>query len=337
MNKKWINAIIIIAFMAVTIYVFLTSEEITTIYDIATSLQPLWLGAALFMMVVFHYYNSLVIYQLSQELDHPLRFREALYLSFVGQYYSLITPFASGGQPAQLYVMQSKYEISIAKSTAIIIKKFIIYQVVVSVIAILMFLYKFTYMISNYTAFMLFIVAGLAVNLGGGIVLVMLAYNPEATKAFVIYWLRLLKKLRFFRHTSEEKVHHSLDDYSMYVEEIRKKMDVMLRLTFYTAIQLLAFFSITYFVYLSLGQSGASYLDVLAIQTVVYVVVSFIPTPGGAGASEGSFYILFGGLFSREVLLYGMALWRIIVYYGNMLVSGVVILIDNVYRHIKET
>lgn len=103
-----------------------------------------------------------------------------------------------------------------------------------------------------------------------------------------------------------------------------------------TFIQLTVYFSITYFIYLSLGQDGAHYIDILAIQTIVYVVVSFIPTPGGAGASEGSFYLLFKVFFSRDILLYAMALWRIIVYYGNMILSGLILLGVRIVTYFKK-
>lgn len=174
-------------------------------------------------------------------------------------------------------------------------------------------------------------------NLVGGIGILMLAYNPVATKGFVMWIISAIKKMGLLKKYDSDKALGPIEDYAKHIEEIRQNKKAMLILVVYTVLQLIAFFSITYFVYLALGQTGgASYVDILAIQTVVYVVVSFIPTPGGAGASEGSFYLLFKAFFAGDVLLYGMALWRIIIYYGSILVSGIVIGFDKVFRMVAK-
>ena len=53
-------------------------------------------------------------------------------LATMGFYYNLITPFASGSQPMQIYVL-NKCKMPASKATAVIMNKSIIYQVVVTV------------------------------------------------------------------------------------------------------------------------------------------------------------------------------------------------------------
>jgi uncharacterized protein (TIRG00374 family) len=51
------------------------------------------------------------------------------------------------------------------------------------------------------------------------------------------------------------------------------------------------------------------------LQWVVFTVVTFIPTPGGAGAAEASFYLVYGELIAPEVLGIATAGWRFFTFY----------------------
>ena len=54
-------------------------------------------------------------------------------------------------------------------------------------------------------------------------------------------------------------------------------------------LQLLAFYSIPYFIYQSLGLSGFHWLTITSIQAVLYISVSALPLPGAVGVTEGGF------------------------------------------------
>ncbi len=108
MKKKLFSTGTIVLFMAITIYIFATSKEIGALPKMVKDIQIHWLIMAASLMGLFYIFNTLILHKISHEIRHPLSLKGALYMSFVGQYYSLITPFATGGQPAQVYAMQKK-------------------------------------------------------------------------------------------------------------------------------------------------------------------------------------------------------------------------------------
>lgn len=336
MKRKLISISIICLVTLVTIYIFLTSKEIAELPHMVQMIDYKWLAVAVACILIYIIINTFIIYSISKELTDKLTVRGALYISFVGQYYSLITPFASGGQPAQIYAMNKKYDISVAKATTITVKKFIVYQVVVALFATMMFFIKLGMIVSYYSGIFVFIIIGLIINLFGGIGILLLAYRADAAKKMVLYVFKLIRKIGLFKKTKKEDLLSHIDDYMIHIKELRRNKSKMIEITILTLIQLVIYFSVTYFIYISLGQVGASYVDILAIQTIAYVVVSFIPTPGGVGASEGSFYILFRAFFAKDILLYGMVLWRLIGYYGMIMVSGFVVLIEYVRVIIRK-
>ena len=56
------------------------------------------------------------------------------------------------------------------------------------------------------------------------------------------------------------------------------------------------------------------YLQSLTMCLYVYASVTIVPTPGNAGAAEGSFYLLFDQLDTSGVF-WAMLIWRFLCYY----------------------
>ncbi|GKX28374.1 phosphatidylglycerol lysyltransferase [Vallitalea longa] len=336
MKKKIIGIIIVVVFTIITLYLLSSSEEIAEFPELVKRLDLKFLYIAILLMLLYLLINSTIIFVIGKEISKEITFMKSVYLSFVGQYYSLITPFAAGGQPAQIFAMKSKYNIPISVGTTITVKKFLIFQVVVSLYAISMFFTKIHFIVNRYSGLIVFIVIGLCVNLFGGILIILLSYSKVLVVKILDFIILIAKKLHLAKRIKRDVIVEHIDDYVKNIEEIKNNKKTMITLIIMTFVQLTIYFSITYFIYLSLGSTGANYIDILAIQTIVYVVVSFIPTPGGAGASEGSFYLLFRVFFTRDVLLYAMALWRIITYYGNMIFSGLILLIVRIFGYFKR-
>ncbi|MFP4697197.1 MAG: YbhN family protein [Eubacteriales bacterium] len=335
MNKRVIYYIILVIFTAITVYVVFTSQELDEIPELLNRTKRGYLLVAFCLMFLYLLINALIIQGIGSSISKEFNFRRSFFISLAGQYYSLITPFASGGQPAQVYLMKNKYNIPYKKGITVTLKKFIIFQMVVSLYAVAMFLFKYNLFMTKQKEVLVFIYIGLIVNIIGGLFIIILAYNRKIIRNILNSIIYLLKKLRLFNNFDKNKFNKHIDEYADNIHEIKNNKKMMLKLIGLTIIQLTCYFSITYFIYLSLGFNQAHYIDILAIQTVLYVVISFIPTPGNAGASESGFYIMFSIYFSKEVLLYAMLLWRIIIYYSNLLISGIVVLLDSLLHKTK--
>lgn len=327
MRNKIINIVLIILLTSITFYVVFSSEDIAALPFVIQLLDMNYLLMAFACMSLYLFLNSLIIYIISREVTEEISFWGAVYLNFVGQYYGSITPLACGSQPSQVIVLKTKYNVSISSGSSITMKKFIVYQLVISLFGGWMFLVRYDFVMSHYENYAVFILIGLVGNTIAGLGIVLISYRDVFFKKLFEQLLRLAHFCRLFQKHSIEEVFSQIDEFIVNIEEIKKNKQTMFLVFFYTLLQIIAHFSIAYFIYLAFGQSGYKYLDLLAIQTLIYIAVSFIPTPGNAGASEGGFYIMLRPFFPAHLILYAMAFWRIINYYGNMLVSGLVILV----------
>ena len=80
-------------------------------------------------------------------------------------------------------------------------------------------------------------------------------------------------------------------------------------------------FTVTYWVYRSLGLHGYGILTVTILQAVISVSVDMLPLPGGMGISETLYMAMFVPVFGK-LMLPSMLLSRGIAYYGQMLISA---------------
>ena len=97
-----------------------------------------------------------------------------------------------------------------------------------------------------------------------------------------------------------------------------------------TIIQLSCFFSIPYFVYRSFGLNTASWLDMTLVGAFLQVMVSYFPTPGASGASEGAFYVFYPIFFPKPFIFIAMLMWRILSYYLNIGVGVLLVFLDGI-------
>ncbi len=111
----------------------------------------------------------------------------------------------------------------------------------------------------------------------------------------------------------------------------------MINLTLQTIIQLTAFFGITYFVYRAFGQNDKAFIEVIALQSILYMSISLIPAPGSAGVAEGGFYMVFSSLFSGGAATGAVLIWRGITYYLNLIISGIITVIATAHRGVVES
>ena len=97
---------------------------------------------------------------------------------------------------------------------------------------------------------------------------------------------------------------------------------MILKVFLITMVQRILLFTVTYWVYRSLGFHGYSIITLTILQSVISVSVDMLPLPGGMGISESLYLVMFAPVFG-EALLPAMLLSRGISYYAQMLISAV--------------
>lgn len=87
-------------------------------------------------------------------------------------------------------------------------------------------------------------------------------------------------------------------------------------------VQLAAYHSVPFWVYLAFGLQGQSFWAMVGLQGVLFLSVSSLPLPGAVGLTEGGFLLLYQTIFPGALLPSAMLLSRTVSFYFFLLLSG---------------
>lgn len=334
MNKKnRLTLIYILINIAIILIIGILDPELKDIGQLFKRIKLSWIIGGVLSMGLYWLMDGLVLNYTTSIISGKKDFLSSMKVAIIGQYYNAVTPFASGGQPVQIYYM-GKYGIPGGSASSILLIKFLIFQVVLSLYCIAAFIFKGASIYYRAPLVFWFSVLGFVINAGSAVGLVALSFNKGFVKKLVFGLLSFAHKIRLVKDL--EKTRNTLmghvEDFHRGFSIVRDNVKALLIMGLMTTIQFVGFFSVTYFVYRSFGLRGESWFNIIFMQSLLYLAVSFVPTPGSSGASEAGFMFFFQLFFPKELIFMCMLLWRLITYYLNIIVGGIVILIDSIHN-----
>lgn len=326
-KQKWkmpLSCAFLVGLMAVTFYVVFKDNSIDDILRALATVNPWYIALGLLMAVGIVVFQGLALKVPMRSLGVRTGWGEFLGFSFVGIYFSGITPSSTGGQPMQLYYMRRR-GIAMADASLSLLLANIAYQIVTMVYGLLMLALRFHFVsgaVRGMTALIIFgyAVAGLLL---AGLFFVM--FSKDFARRAVHGIIRLLGRLRILRDTERAtaSADKQIDDYTKGADIIRHRPRLFAGVLALTAAQVTCSFLIPFFVYKAFGLSGAGMMDLLAVQAILSIAVSYLPLPGAVGASEQGFVSMFAGFFTSATLVPAMLLSRGISFYALLIVSGI--------------
>lgn len=326
--RKSINYLLISLSLIMMLYILFRNSDIIQIYAILKNIQIVYIFVAILSLFAFWLFEAYMIYVLITKFTDKGKnidtFWLALKATMVGQYYSNITPFASGGQPVQLFIMKDE-SVSVGSGTAVLVTKFLLFQVGVTFYSLVLAIYRIQQLISYSNGISIFILAGLIINISMISIIILIAIRPNILVKFSEKFFDFLYKHHIIKNPNSmiKKTKQFIFEYEVSIRKLEEDIWFTVKMFLITLIQLTAYFSITFFIYKSLNLNGSSIFEVICLQSFLYMAVSFIPTPGTAGGSEIGFMLLLGHVFPANIIGTALILWRGISYYFSLIFSGI--------------
>lgn len=325
--KYALNIGLILVITLFTLNLIFKDQELSEIISDLRSADPLWITIGAAAAVLFVSGESSIIHYMLRVLDQKTSFLRCLKYSFIGFFFSYITPSSTGGQPMQMYHMK-KDKIKIGYSTLIMLLITIAYKSVLVLLALGFLIFNFD-TVALYAGDMKWlIVLGFALNLSFIILLLLVFLKPIWARALGIKTVDLLTKLHIMKRRNKEKYTEKLiricDTYAMGADYIKKNLWVVFNVFVMTALQRICLFSITWIIYKAYGLSGTSYIDILTIQIMIAVAVEMLPLPGAAGITEGCFLLAFTEIFTLERVKPALLISRGLNFYLILFIGAIV-------------
>ena len=142
-HKNTINVVVLIIITAIVLYVSL-KDDFSNIVDKIVNANKLYLILALSMVIIYWLVRSLALHNITKKIKKENTYLSSFQLTLRTQFFNAITPFASGGQPYQVYYLIQQ-GVSPATATNIIIQNFIVYQVALVFLGIVAVIYNFAF------------------------------------------------------------------------------------------------------------------------------------------------------------------------------------------------
>ena len=252
--------------------------------------------------------------RLGERVSRRLAFETAV----LGKYYDYLTPSGAGGQSFQIWNFHAK-GYSGGASSAMPMASFVTMQFGFVLLALTVFLFNSS--AADTVGIRIAAYVGLVFYSIVPILVVLSAISPQTVARIVSFFVRIGAKLRILKHPerTEERAENALKRYSDSLRFIAKSKWLLAALFLLSIVYQTAICSIPYFVVNAFGGT-LGYFDALSMCVYVYASVTIVPTPGNAGAAEGSFYILFNQL-DTSGLFWAMLVWRFLCYYSFLLLG----------------
>jgi len=327
-NKRlrMVSTLIMLALIAVTLYVIFRDTTLGEFWSAVQSSDPLWLlaalGAALFAALMFGVALHLALRVL---YGKPISLLRNLGFGFIGQYYTSVTPAGIAGQPMQLYYMIAYgVEVSFASLSLLLVNA--AHQLVVLLIPTVLFPFRSGLILDNLGAFLWLFILGSLINIALILFLLFAMFSKDFAGRIVHKVIALLTKLRIVKHPEriEKRVNDQIALYQKGAAVFRAHKWLLIGELVSYVLLLGSQFVIPYFVYRAFHLTAFGMIDFIALQSVLYLAVCFLPIPGSAGASESGFVQIFRVLFQSALIVPAMLLSRVASFYFILIVSGIV-------------
>lgn len=324
-NKKTIfNLLFLLIVFGLTIYYVFHGEDLEAIGGYLGQADIAFWLAGVVLVVLFILSESVIIYYMMRSVGQPAILTHCFLYSFVGFFFSAITPSATGGQPAQLYFMK-KDKLSMSISTLILMIVTITYKAVLVIIGVAVMVLRPAPVMRHLEPVMGWCYLGVALNVFCVTFMLILVFHPTLAENILVTLVRIFSKVTRYKKEEKllKKITSSMEKYRSVADYLKKHVMVIVNVLIITFIQRCIWFFITYLVYLSFSLQGTSPVVITTLQGMISVCVDMLPLPGGMGISENLFLQMFRNICGKKLVLPVMIVSRGISFYTQLIISAI--------------
>jgi uncharacterized protein (TIRG00374 family) len=301
----------------------LFSGELGTFAESLAGADYGWVAVAMLSYVAY-YFLGVVAYAIAVVGDKksPLGLLDLMSVEGTGIFFSNLTPNGTGGAPAQILRL-TRSGLSVGAAGALQYTRFIIYEAGEGIFAALMLIPRMGYFLDTYGNVVLVgaLLFGAKIVEVTGLLLVCLL--PKQVSAVGNWGLGLMRGWGWIKEVRYQRwsrtVNEQIYEFSNGFKAGARNWKLMFATLVVTLAQLGFQYALPWVVLRAFGKQ-ADFLTCWACGSMLELLTSAIPLPGGTLGAEGGFAFLFGGMFG-SALPAGYVVWRMVEYVLPVLVA----------------
>lgn len=307
----------------VLIYVvyLILSGQMGEFIDALSKVDLGWVALAC-VCFVFYFIFGVGAYAVAVWLDpdSPVGVRDLMSVEASGIFFGNLTPMMAGAVPSQILRL-TRTGLDAGEAAATQFTRFIMFQFGVVLFAAIMLLAKFGFFLQTYGDIVFLNLVVFGVHFAELLLLFVICLAPKFVKRVGNWGIRFLSKRGWLKNKEhwDEMVNVQVDEFSSAFLRAAQHLPSMIVTLVITMLQLASFYMIPWFVLKAFGIT-ADFIECLAAGSMVQMVATAVPLPGGTGGAEGGFALFFGNLFGNAASA-GFLVWRIVTFFGPTLLS----------------
>lgn len=316
------GALFLGAVVVAYIVYLVVSGQMASFLAALASVDPAWIaGAAL--CYVFYFIFGVAAYAIAVYLDHdsPVGIRDLMSVEASGVFFGNLTPMMAGAVPSQIYRL-TRTGLDVGEASATQFTRFIMFQLAVVLFAALMLIAKLGFFFEAYGNIVVLNLIVFGVHLAECIALFVICLCPGLVMRFGNWAIDVLSRRNLLKNRShwDEMVNVQVMEFSHAFKRAAKDLPSMGLTLVVTMLQLASLYMIPWFVLNAFGVRG-DFLECLAAGSMVQMVASAVPLPGGTGGAEGGFVMFYRHMFGTATSA-GFLVWRIVTFFAPTIIAA---------------
>lgn len=328
MKHKWLWLLITICLAAASIRAVLEESKDLSLQQLMSNFAdaiPGWIVLAVLCMFGYIFFEYKSISCVLDALGYGRSMKNGLVYSSADIYFSSITPSATGGQPAAVFMMM-KDGIPGSVATAALILTLMMYTLSILVIGITCLIFNPILFNLNHLSIVLILCGGVILFFFSIIILLLIRRSVILGKIAqkLIY---ILGRIHIIKNPAQklERVEKSIDQYEKAISAARSHKYVLLRCFIYNMLQRASQITVSAMMFMAMGGRAAEVFDIWSGQALVTIGYTCVPIPGAMGAADYMMLDAFSNVVSKSFAVQLEVASRSLAFYCCVLISGIII------------
>lgn len=319
------NTIVVLLIMIV-VFCFVLKDDYANILNNLLLANKWFILIAIILVVCYWFFKSICLYVIVKEYKPKIKLFKMFQQILITQFFNGITPFSTGGQPMQVYMLR-KSGLKVASATNIIVQEFIMYQLALIVIGALSLILNWKFQILSVSPVLKWlIILGFIINILVGLGLIFISFSKKFNDFVGKLIIKIGAKIKLVKDMEKTllKWEEKLAEYNDCAKLFKKNKFLFVKCFLYNFLALFLFYLVPFFIFKSFNfYIDITILEVLICSSFVLLIGNFVPIPGGSGGIEFGFLQFFSSYVPNSVVASALIIWRFVTYYLGIFVGGI--------------
>lgn len=318
------NSLIILGLTFVVLF-FVLKDNFVSILEAFRKMDYRFILIAILCYLLYLFFKAWLSYYWVHEKE-KYTLKDACFHTAIVQFFNGITPFSTGGQPMEIYMLKD-HGIRLPRATNIVMQNFIVYQLALVLFGLFALGYnRVTHLLVNDSFLTNLIILGFIVNFLVALGILFIAISKRFTKWLVDSCIVIGTKTKLIKNKEKTSLlmEERLADFHQYTTELKEHKSLFVLGIGLNLLSLCCLYMIPLFLAYSLHDyTSLTITSTLVSSAYVLIMTSFVPIPGATGGIEYGFMVMFANFLPATELSVIMISWRFITYYLGMIIGGI--------------